>query len=69
MKSCDQNSSGKVGIIEKFMDRRRRLHLRQPGGNPNHGKKDKIGMDGTNGKNQYRFLEQSSHFPKFTALS
>ena len=65
MKSCDQNLSGKVGIIGKFTDRRRHLRLRQPGGNLKNGKNDmngtndKTGMDGGNGKNEYSFLEPS----------
>ena len=59
MKSCDQNLLGKVGIIGNFMDRRRHLHLRRPGGNLKNGKKDKIGMDGGNGKNEYSFPEPS----------
>ena len=45
------------------MDRRRHLHLRQPGGNLKNGKNDmngkndKIGMDDGNGKNEYTFPE------------
>ena len=67
----DQNLSGKVGILGKFMDRRRHLHMRPPGGNLKNGKddmngkNDKIGTDGGNGKNEYSFPEASSHFAKF----
>ena len=38
MKSCDENLSDKVRIIGKIMNRKRHLHLRQPGGNLKNGK-------------------------------
>ena len=75
MKSCDQKLGGKVGIVENFIDRRRHLHLRQPGGKPNDGKNDmngkngKTGTDGGNGKNEYSIPEPSSQFVKFLVHS
>ena len=53
-----RNSDGNVKIGDKFIDRRRHLHPRQPGGNPNNGKNDttgkndKIGTDGRNETNE-----------------
>ena len=35
-----RNSDGNAKFGDKCMDRRRHLHLRQPGGNPNNGKND-----------------------------
>ena len=63
--SSVQSFDGTVEFIVKFVDRRR--HLRQLGGNPNNGKNDKIGMDGRNGTNVYRFLEPPSHYASFFA--
>ena len=54
----------------QFMDRRRHLHPRQLGGNPNNGNNDtngKIGTDGRNETNEYRFPEPPSHFANFFA--
>ena len=54
MRSCDQTCDGEVGILEKFLDRRHHLHLRQP------GKNDTTGTDDGNGKNEYSFPEPSA---------
>ena len=49
------NSDVSVKIIKKLMDRRRHpLQPRQLGWNPNTGKNDKIGTDGTIGTNKYK---------------
>ena len=42
-----RNSDGNVKIDDKFIDRRRHLHPRKPGGNHNNGKND------INGKNDW----------------
>ena len=71
--SCVQSFDRKVETIDKFKDRRRHLHLRHLGGNPNNGKNDmygkneKIGTDGRNGRSEYRFPEPPSHFAIFFA--
>ena len=54
MRSCDQTCDGEVGILEKFLDRRHHLQLRQP------GKNDTTGTDDGNGKNEYIFPEPSA---------
>ena len=70
---CVQSFDGKVETIDKFMDRRRHLHLRHLGGNPKNGKNDmngkneKIGTGGRNGTNEYRFPLLPSHFANFFA--
>ena len=59
--------------VNIFDDRRRHLHLGQPGGNPNtgkndtNGKDDKIGTDGRNGTHEYGLPEPPSHFAIFFA--
>ena len=59
-----RNFDGNVKVGDKFMNRRRHLHPRQLGGNPNNGK---IGTDGRNETNEYRFPEPPSHFANFFA--
>ena len=54
MTRCDQTCDGEVGILEQFLDRRRHLHLQQP------GKNDTTGTDDGNGKNEYCFHEPSA---------
>ena len=54
MRSCDQTCDAEVGILEQFLDRRRHLHLQQP------GKNDTTGTDDGNGKNEYSFPEPSA---------
>ena len=54
-RSSVRNSDCSVKNINKFMDRRRRLHLRQPGGNLNSGMNDsknngKMSNGGKSGK-------------------
>ena len=57
-------------LLTHFMDRKRLLQLRQPGGNPNgknddNGKNDKIVTDGRTWTNEYRFPDPPSHFANF----
>ena len=69
-----RNSDANVKIGDKFMGRRLHpLNPRRPGGNPNNGKNDingkndKVGTDGRNWTNEFRFPWPPSHFANFFA--
>ena len=79
--SSSAHNSKKNGVISVEPRRRRLRHHQRHGGTRNNGrrntnngknnngKNDKIGMDGRNGTNEYRFPESPNHFATFLCQS